>query len=96
MPRTSRSSAASIACAAPSDSAFAVSRTFNPSMPLARKASVGLPTSSKRSISDARVSARPDSLSPHVRKVRLTITAVSPDRSRRSGMIARASISFIS
>ena len=48
MPRTSRSSAGEHRVRRlVSDSAFAVSRTFSPSMPLARKASVGLPTSSK-------------------------------------------------
>ena len=67
-----------------------------PSMPLARKASVGLPVSSSASISGAKQLGEPDSLSPHVRSVRLTMTAVSPERARRSGRTARSTISFIS
>ena len=59
-----------------------------PSMPLARNAIVGLPTASSASMRRASRSASPDSLSPHVRSTRLTMTDVSPERRRRSGRIA--------
>ena len=41
-------------------------------------------------------SATRDSLSPHVRSTRLTITWRVPERAVRSGSTARSSISFIS
>ena len=56
--------------------AFAVSRTFRPSQPLARNASVGVPGASSRSITSSSRSFSPLSLSPHVRSTRLAITAV--------------------
>ena len=68
-------------------------RTLIPSMPLARKAMVGFVCVSTR---DEIISARLDSATPHVRSVRLRITASSPDLARRSGTTARSSISFIS
>ena len=39
---------------------------------------------------------QPDSASPHVRRVRLRIVAVTPARATRSGMTARSTISRIS
>src|SRR6185436_15326151 len=75
---------------------FAVNRTFIPSQPLARNANVGLPASSSLAINGSSRSLSPLSLSPHVRRVRLAISPVSPDRRRRSGNTARSTISFIS
>ena len=74
--------------------AFAVIRTFKPSIPLARNASVGLPVIERRD-PVASNSASRDSLSPHVRSTLLMITAVTPDDGR-SGMIAAATIVRIS
>ena len=68
-------------------------RTLMPSMPLARKAIVGLVWTSTRA---EIISARVDSATPHVRKVRLMITACSPDRCWRSGITALSTISCIS
>ena len=79
--RKSVSSLANMSNAAASSLAFAVIRTLIPSMPLAKKASVGLPILSNWSIRSARTSARPDSLFPQVRSTRLRMTVRSPDRS---------------
>ena len=61
---------------------------------------VGLPpAASSAAIRGASSSARPDSLIPHVRTTRLTITDASPCsaiRRRRSGSTARVNISYIS
>jgi hypothetical protein len=94
--RNSDSSASMSLNASLSSAAFAVMRTFSPSTPLARKASVGLPVRSRYSMRSASTSARPDSLSPHVRRVRLTMAASMPERCRRSGRTAFAMISRIS
>src|SRR6266540_999218 len=91
--RSSASSAASTSRAVGSSGAFTVMRTFSPSTPLARKASVHVPASSRCSMRSARRSASPDSLSPHVRNVRLMITADVPERRRRSGSTAAVMIS---
>ena len=67
-----------------------------PSHPLARNASVGLPSASSRSMTGSSRSFSPLSLSPHVRRVRLTMTLASPLRASRSGSTARWTMSFIS
>ena len=54
-------------------------------MPLARNAIVAPPSRSSRSNSPCSFSARPDSLSPHVRSVRDLMTDVMPARRSRSG-----------
>ena len=76
--------------------AFAVSRTLMPSHPLAKNARVGLPTPSSCSITPKRRSFNPLSLSPHVRNTRLEITEAEPDRTNKSGKIARSNISYSS
>ena len=48
---------------------------------------VGLPVRSSSTIRSASVSARADSDVPQVRSTRLRITAFSPERSTRSGMM---------
>lgn len=69
-----------------------------PSMPLAWKAMVGAPgpASSSAFMWSPRRSAMDDSASPHVRTTRLRMTSVTPLRDRRSGRMARSSISTIS
>ncbi len=96
MARSSASSASSIANASVSVGALAVTRIFSPSMPMARNAIVGFDLASRASIRPAIRSPRVDSASPHVRIMRLRITAVEPDRRLRSGMTPRPSISSIS
>ena len=90
-----RSSASMRRAAASSEAALTVMRTFNPSMPLARKASVGAPgpAESRETMWSASFSASPDSLSPHVRRVRERITATVPARRARSGSTAPETIS---
>ena len=94
--RSSASSAARIASALASSAAFAVMRTLMPSMPLAWKASVGLPSTSSSSMRGASSSARPDSVWPQVRSTRLRITALTPARRCRSGSTVPRSIVCIS
>ena len=79
-----------------SSAALAVMRTLRPSMPLARKAMVASPVASRRPISGASSSARPDSEWPQVRSVRLRITLRSPARACRSGSTHSLTILFIS
>ena len=64
------------------------------SHPLAKNASVGLPTLSSCSITPKRRSFNPLSLSPHVRNTRLEITDAEPERISKSGNIARSNISY--
>ena len=71
-------------------------RTLMPSMPLAWKAMVGLPSLSSSPMRVATISAMPDSLTPQVRSTRLRITAVWPVRRRRSGRMVPLNISRIS
>ena len=96
MLRTRASSSASRVSASVSLAALAVIRTFRPSMPLARKASVGPPSVSRRSISSARSSASPDSDWPHVRSVRDRMTLAIPARRFRSGRTVPSTIWRIS
>ena len=70
-----------------------VRRTLMPSQPLARNASVGLPTWSSSSMIGCKRSLRPLSLSPHVRSTREAIFRCSPERANKSGRIARSYIS---
>ena len=90
------SSSSRIETASASLAAFAVIRTFRPSKPLARKAIVAVPASSRRRISSSSCSARPDSDWPQVRSVRLRMTALIPARSARSGSTPSSTICFIS
>ena len=92
----SATSAPRTASASSAVAALAVTRTLSPSMPLARKAMVACPRRSSSSTRSASISAIPDSEWPHVRRVRLRITPVSPARRRSSGMTVPATISFIS
>ena len=65
-------------------------------MPLARKAMVASPVSSRRRISGSSSSARPDSEWPQVRSVRLRITCLAPARACRSGSTHSLTIFCIS
>ena len=65
-------------------------------MPLARKASVGLPIASSSSMRPASSSARRDSLCPQVRSTRERMTRVKPARRVRSGRIVACIIWCIS
>ena len=86
-----------MSCHASAESApLAVIRTLMPSMPLARNASVGLPASSNSSMRPASISARPDSLWPHVRSTRLSMVALTPARRCRSPSTVPFIISRIS
>ncbi len=84
--------------ASSSSSALTVIRTLRPSIPLAKKASVGAPGPAPSSsvMWSASRSARPDSLSPQVRSVRDRMTATVPARRARSGRIAPAMMICIS
>ena len=91
--RSSASSASISARASSSVAAFAVIRTYRPSIPRARNAIVGFPWTSTRS---AIISASRDSDVPHVFSERDTMTARSPERSRRSGSTWSVTICCIS
>ena len=93
-PRTVSSHLSKIATTSAWVEDFAVSRTLMPSHPLAKNASVGLPTLSSCSITPKRRSFNPLSLSPHVRSTRLEITDAEPERISKSGNIARSNISY--
>ena len=75
---------------------FAVRRTLMPSQPLARNASVGLPSVSSSEMIGSSFSFSDDSLSPQVRRTRLEMTEASPLRDNKSGNTARANMSCIS
>ena len=94
--RTRCSQVSSTSCTVSTESDFAVSRTLMPSQPLARKANVGLPTSSNSLITVSSRSLRADSDSPHVRNTRDAITDCDPLRCSKSGRMARANMSCIS
>ena len=94
--RTSTSSASSSAATAAASAPLAVIRTLRPSPPEARNASVAVPVRSSSSMRSASSSARPDSDSPQVRRVRLPMTAPTPARRCRSGRTVPVIISFIS
>ena len=96
IPTSSATSSASTRSASSEVGALAVIRTLSPSMPLARKAMVAWPDASSSSIRPASSSARPDSLWPQVRSVRLRMTACTPARRCRSGSTVPETISCIS
>ena len=94
--RTRASSSASNSATSASSAPLAVMRTLRPSMPLARNARVGPPSASRRSISPASTSARPDSERPHVRSTLERITASAPALWRRSGSTVPSTMARIS